>query len=94
MGLNLPEERTTSKTRITATIQITSSKDLASAIYRALLPEASQEHRRRASINMEYRGRCLIVEIDSRDLSSARAVIGSYLRLIKAAASAVEKVKK
>lgn len=93
MGTRLLEERTTSSLHIKANINITASKEEASAIYKALLPEVSSEGRRRAAVKLEQKDEYLTIEVATEDLSSARAVIGSYLRLIKAASSAIEKIK-
>jgi tRNA threonylcarbamoyladenosine modification (KEOPS) complex Pcc1 subunit len=93
VGTRLPQERTTSNLHIKATISITTSREEASAIYKALLPEAGSERNRRAAVKLDHRDDQLTVEIATQDLSSARAVIGSYLRLIKAASLTIEKVK-
>jgi len=89
----LPEEHTTSNFHIKATISITASKEEASAIYKALLPDAGSERRRRAAVKLEHESDHLTIEVTTEDLSSARAVIGSYLRLIRAASSTIEKIK-
>ncbi len=86
-------EHTTFNINITATIQITSSKDETSAVYRALLPEVGFEGRRKAAVNLKHEDENLTIEINTQDLSSARALIGAYLRLIKAASETIEKVK-
>ncbi len=91
--MKLPEEHTISNINIAATIQITSVKEETSAIYKALLPEAGVESRRRASINLKHEDRCLTIEISAQDLSTLRALVGSYLRLVKAASTVIEKVK-
>jgi tRNA threonylcarbamoyladenosine modification (KEOPS) complex Pcc1 subunit len=89
----LPEEHTTSNLRVKATINIAASKEEASAIYKALLPETGSERKRRAAVKLEHKDDHLTIEVTTEDLSSARAVIGSYLRLIKAASSTIEKIK-
>jgi len=89
----LPEEHTTSNLHIKATINITTSKEAAAAIYKALLPEAGSERKRRAAVKLEHKDDQLTIEVTTKDLSSARAVIGSYLRLIKAASSTIDRIK-
>jgi tRNA threonylcarbamoyladenosine modification (KEOPS) complex Pcc1 subunit len=93
VGIRLPEEHTTSNLRVKATISITTSREEVSAIYKALLPEAGSERKRRAAVKLDHKDDQLTIEIATQDLSSARAVIGSYLRLIKAASSTIEKIK-
>ena len=93
MGKRLLEGHTTSNLHIKATIHIEAPKEEASAIYKALLPEAGSEGRRRATVKLAQKDDRLTIEVTTEDLSSARAVIGSYLRLIKAASSTIEKIK-
>ena len=94
MGTNLPGEHTTFNLRIKANINVTASKEEASAIYKALLPEAGSERKRRAAVKLTQEEGQLTIEVAAEDLSSARAIIGSYLRLIKAASSTIEKISR
>ena len=89
----MQEGHTTSNLHIKATISITASKEEASAIYKALLPEAGSERKRRAAVKLRHEDDYLTIEVTAQDLSAARAVIGSYLRLIRAASSTIEKIK-
>jgi len=94
VGTKLQEAHTTSNLSIKAQITITALKEEAAAIYSALLPEASIERKHRGDIKLKLEDRSLTIEVETKDLSSARALIGSYLRLMKAAYSAIREIKK
>jgi tRNA threonylcarbamoyladenosine modification (KEOPS) complex Pcc1 subunit len=92
--MKLPEAHTTSNLSIKAHITVTALREEASAIYRAILPESSIERRHRGDIKLRLEDQRLTIEIVTKDISLARALIGSYLRLIKAAYSAINEIKK
>jgi len=94
VGTKLPEAHTTSNLRIKAQIIITALKEEAAAIYSAILPDASIERKHRGDIKLKLEDKSLTIEVETKDLSSARALIGSYLRLMKAAYSTIHEVKK
>ncbi len=87
------EEHTPSNILIKATLKIISSKEEALALYSALIPEEGTEGRRRALVRLKHSDQELTIEIESKDLPSARAVIGSYLRLINAASETIGRLR-
>ncbi|WP_420805109.1 KEOPS complex subunit Pcc1 [Acidilobus saccharovorans] len=60
------------------------------AIYRALIAEASQPGTpRKGSINVEVKDNCLKISVTSDDLGDLRAIVNSYLYLVHASYSVV-----
>jgi tRNA threonylcarbamoyladenosine modification (KEOPS) complex Pcc1 subunit len=63
---------------------------MASAVFRALEPEARSAPTGRSKIEVSRRGSAVEISILSRDLSSMRAAVNTFLRLASACQGALE----
>lgn len=66
------------------------SRRMANALFRALEPEARAAPTGRSGIGISRRGNAVEISILSRDFSSLRAAVNTYLRLASACQGALE----
>lgn len=70
------------------------SKELATILYNALLPETKSIPSDRASSKVSIRETTLIVEIEASDITALRASLNSYTAWIMACLSTLESIDK
>ena len=76
------------------TLEFIMEEKLAKSVYKALLPETIAPATERSKSKVMIEGKKLIIEISSKDFTSIRASINSYMRWIKAIIKSIKMVKK
>ncbi|MEM2339712.1 MAG: KEOPS complex subunit Pcc1 [Candidatus Bathyarchaeia archaeon] len=66
------------------------SRRMANALFRALEPEAKSAPTGRSGVGISRKGNVVEISILSRDLSSLRAAVNTYLRLASACQGTLE----
>jgi len=67
-----------------AIIRIAFNNDLSKLIYKAISPEVRDRISKRIEVNARDEDKSLIIEVQAEDITSLRAAVNSYLRILAA----------